>query len=502
MKSKTSIFLLIIILAAFLRFYHIQSIPPGLYSDEAMNGINAIIANQTSNYKIFYPENNGREGFFINYIAILFKIFGIEVWVIRLASAIIGILTIIGFYLLAKELFSLNFALMSSFLMATSFWHLNFFRIGFRAIMVPFVICFALYFFINGLKSNKWRSFILSGVFFGLGFHTYIAYRFTPFIFLIALILFCIYNKPNAKKLFKSLIIMAIITIIITLPIALYFIKHPQDFIGRSTQVSVFNGDFIKNISNSILKTALMFNIYGDNNWRHNLSGMPALPLILSLFFIIGIIIAMKKRGFNELLTLSGFIIMLIPSILTNEGLPHFLRSIGAIPFVYILVTIGIFEFLKLDFIRRKKYAILLIISTICIYSLWLTGYNYFYVWANNQNTKDAFNQNYKDLGDFINGMALDETKYVITNDNGVLVNNIPMPAMTTKFITMSKKRNINYISLNQLESIKPPAYVIFLRNEKNDIDNFKKLFLNNKIKEFDLHNNYYQTKAFYIYKD
>ena len=124
-KLLISHFLLLIsilIIAAFFRLYNLKEFPPGLYPDEAMNGNNALEAlssghilkslmtfgNSGEGFKVFYPENNGREGLFINIQAISVAIFGNFPWALRLVSAIFGILTVLGVYFLAKELFREN----------------------------------------------------------------------------------------------------------------------------------------------------------------------------------------------------------------------------------------------------------------------------------------------------------------------------------------------------------------------------------------------------------
>ena len=140
-KNKYILILLIILaLASFFRLYELETIPPGLYPAEAIG-------------KIFYPENKGREGFFVNLIALSFSVFGISIWSLKIVSAIIGILTVLGLYLLTKELFNnTTIALLSSFFLATSFWHINFSRIGFRAILVPFILVFSFYFLFHGFR--------------------------------------------------------------------------------------------------------------------------------------------------------------------------------------------------------------------------------------------------------------------------------------------------------------------------------------------------------------
>jgi len=117
MNKKSIALILILIIAAFFRLYNITppagGLPPGLYPDEAMNGNNALEAISTGQYKIFYPENNGREGLFMNIQAVFLKILmplfnnAPEPWMLRLASAFFGILTVLGIYFLAKELFKI-----------------------------------------------------------------------------------------------------------------------------------------------------------------------------------------------------------------------------------------------------------------------------------------------------------------------------------------------------------------------------------------------------------
>jgi len=200
LDKKTSLLILLVILciAGFLRLYALDTIPPALYPDEAINGNDAF----TNPGKVFYPENNGREGLYMNLIAVSFKVLNPSPFSLRLVSAIIGILTVLGLYLLTKELFqdskfssakngqkiqnSSKIALLASFFLATSFWHINFSRIGFRGILLPFILVFSFYFIFQGLKKKNVFSIIASGIFFGLGFYTYSSFRLAflilPFI--------------------------------------------------------------------------------------------------------------------------------------------------------------------------------------------------------------------------------------------------------------------------------------------------------------------------------
>jgi 4-amino-4-deoxy-L-arabinose transferase-like glycosyltransferase len=162
----------ILLLALFVRSYHISSIPSGLYPDEAVNAIDALSAIESGHYKVFYTNNYGREGLFINLQALALQAFGYTVAALKFWSIVFGTLTVLGIYLLGKELFHRRgAALLSAFFLATSYWAINFSRIGFRAIMTSLLMSFAFYFFFRGIRRQKYVDFALSGLLIGLG-HT------------------------------------------------------------------------------------------------------------------------------------------------------------------------------------------------------------------------------------------------------------------------------------------------------------------------------------------
>jgi len=427
-KKQYLILGIILLIAAFFRIWQIWQIPPGLYPDEAMNGMDAL----TSGPQVFYQNNNGREGLFIAIQWLFLKTFGPEVWALRLVSVFIGILTVLGLYLLAKQLFNEKVALFSSFLLAVSFWHINFSRIGFRAIMVPFCLVFFLYFWSVARKKRFSRSkatrgsyffyrkkYLLAGLFFGLGFNTYLAWRFMifalPFLFL----------KVPVKK---TALFLAV-AFIVCLPLGLYFLQNPADFIGRAGGVSIFaTGNWLKTLVISLGKTLASFNFVGDFNWRHNYAGSPLLFWPAGILFLIGFVMAIYKR-YYVLLVLFG--LMLLPAILTYEGLPHALRMIGVIPVVYLLAGIGL-DKLKLS------------LPILLIFFLIIAGaqyHRYFLDWGQRQEVRDAFSQDLADIGRSL----IDKNAYVKMNQGGVLVDGIPMSAQTIKFITY-KKANLNFV--------------------------------------------------------
>ncbi len=521
-KKTLFLFLAILAIAIFFRFWNLAQIPPGLYPDVALNGTNALEALKTHDFKLFYPDNNGREGLFINLIALSIWLLGPSIFAIKLAAAIIGILTVLGFFFFARNIFGFFgrakadfIALLGTFFLSVGFWHLNFSRLGFRAVMVPFVLVWSFYFLFKAIKATRifeshpndpknkighWSLVIghlsLAGLFFGLGFNTYISYRTAPLILLPPLVFTLLAIKGKArgffKKAFVSWIIFFVFVVVTAGPIGYYFLTHPQDFMGRTGQVSVFSAaNPTKELAWSVIKTFGMFNVRGDCNWRHNYACQPELLWPVGLFFLIGLgftlFEAFRPRNWRQknwrllasfwtLLFMFGA--MLLPEILSMEGLPHALRAIGAIPPVFAFAGLGLtllYLWLKRSiFDGGKRPTLLFILLMVSLLGIGCDEFNkYFLDWGTRQETKDAFTQRYVDMSNYLNSLPQEVTKYVMVNENGVPVpypNGIPMPAQTIMFLTHGQE-NIRYLVPSESNTAlinKGPSVLIPLRQDDN----------------------------------
>ncbi|OGY32989.1 MAG: hypothetical protein A3C02_02655 [Candidatus Andersenbacteria bacterium RIFCSPHIGHO2_02_FULL_45_11] len=361
------------ILAFVLRTYDLTNYPPGLFPDEAQNGEDALDILQ-GDIRPFYERNNGREGLFFFFQAALIKTFGVGVWQMHLASAIIGTLTVLAIYFATQVFFGRLAGLLASLFLTTSSWHLTLSRTGFRAILIPlflslFTACAGLT--ISAVKEKRIRaSYIyaaLAGIFFSGGFYTYIAYRAMIGVVLgvfVLLLLAAMHPKigfPHVRRYGKQTLVALLAALIAIAPLVLYFIQHPNEFIGRASQVSIFSPDLQREVGGGTLvgtllystnKTILSFFSRGDENWRHNVAGYSLLNPFVGFLFVLGILWTMKGTwdvfrrivkgkevhlGMMYPYILLMLLGMMLPTITTAEGMPHALRSIGMAAPIYIL---------------------------------------------------------------------------------------------------------------------------------------------------------------------
>ncbi len=502
MSQKQKIYLIfffIILLAIFFRFWQISKIPLGLYPDEAINANDAI----TNPGKVFYPENNGREGLFINFVYLFFSLFGISITTLRIVPAIFGSLTVLGTSLLTKELFFNHpkrdfIALLSSFFLAVSFWHTNFSRIAFRAVLLPFCLVFAFYFLLRAKRvfhQNKKMSLFfaaIGGIFYGLGFYTYIPIRLSPLIFLA--FIFLMINREQRWSLIKLVTIFLIAAFVIALPIGIYFLNYPQNFISRAQGISIFSTQNpIKAFIHSLFIHLGMFVFRGDQNWRHNHPQKTEVLLLLGIllylalvFALFKLIKALKEKNWNELFLFAflflWFFALILGGVLTYEGIPHALRTIGIVPVVYIFIGWIVTEIFLLLKKHQKEKLGWVIVGVIVIYSLTLNFYWYFIKWAKDSNMPGAFTYNFVKIGEYINKLPNSVNKYVIVNEPGVPVpypDGIPMPAQTIMFMERSKYHKLRaiYLKPEQISQIKEGSIIVLMKHDENILNQLKSKF-------------------------
>ena len=434
--NTRALFVVILLLAVFFRFWQIGSVPPGLYPDEAMNGTNALQALEGGDFLPYYIDNNGREGLFINLQALAIWFFGNEAWVLRFVSALFGTIAVWGIYLLTKELFwnknSEIVALLSSFFLATSYWHTTLSRLGFRAITTPTLSILAFYFLFRGMRRNSMVDFALSGIMLGLGLNGYIAFRFLPFAFAVPVLIGLwrwwknrsLSPEGTSSACFPcAVVLIGIFVIAVCTPLIMYFTEHPEDFATRTGQVSVFADEQpLRAFAISNIKTAGMLTVFGDCNSRHNFPCLPVLHPLVAIAFLYGLFLMLKKPDSLVPATLlAWFFFLSLPATLTREGMPHALRSIGMIPPVMIIAAVGGYALLEklsykkiplhLPFVKGGLLPIVfLLLATIPL----TTGYLYFGIWAKAPSTASAFSEDLSELAYYVRSLPEKTEKYLI----------------------------------------------------------------------------------------
>jgi 4-amino-4-deoxy-L-arabinose transferase-like glycosyltransferase len=414
-----ALLLLAILVAGGLRFWQLGQLPPGLYRDEAINGLDAldVINGQRDGKSPFYFEaNNGREPAYIYLTALSIYFFGRTALSVRLAAAVIGTLTTWFTYKLAKTWFGQGIGLLSAWIWAITIWPIHLSRIGLRPILLPLLL--ALAYWLGTLAYRRSRDgqpahwmWLFSGVAFGISFYSYLAARFS----VIAIVLLLIYlaltgrGKPLWPGLGWALSGLAVISI----PLITLFWQEPDLLIGRVGQVSIFNpainqGDLIGSFWRQTWQALGLFFVRGDSIVRHNPPGRPVFDWLMLVPFLIGVVWCFRNWRRAAAATLLLWVgVMLGPTILAEDS-PHFLRAVGILPGLMMLPAIGlkqIWDWSRLPYRLGQALVVALL-----AFSLFLSLRDYFFDYGRQPITAYWFESAARELAESVNEGSGDST--------------------------------------------------------------------------------------------
>jgi len=404
-KHKVLIFTIILI-AAFLRFYNLSSVPPHLTPDEASLGYNAYSILKTGKDEyghimplIFKSFGDYKPGLYVYLTVPFVYLFGLNEFSVRAPAAFFGVICVYLIYLLVKELFKRErLALISSFLFAIVPWGIYFSRGAWEVNISLCLTLFGIYFFLRFLEKPK--NLLLSAFFFALTLLAYQGAKLSTSIVLILLVVFNFKNVVKAPK--KYLISSFLLGLFISLPI---FISLFSGKAGRLNVFSVFShgrpkeylenqlnqgnekvGDIsyylfhseIYNFARGIFGrwfnhfSARFLFFEGDwSNPRHSAPSSGVLTLVDSILYILGLIALFKaKLNKNKLFIISWLILACLPAILSRDQV-HAVRSLNMLIPLVITLSLG-FEYLINIKIKPKKIVLLI------FGGLYLLSYLYF----------------------------------------------------------------------------------------------------------------------------
>ncbi len=462
---------------AFLRLWQLTIVPSGLHYDLAAT---ALLGNEVAfnGYRpIFIAAYTGHEVLFYYWLALWFRLVGSSVFTLRLAAAMLGLLTLPAAYFAIRQVMRFEehsrlLAVFAAACLSFAFFHVTFSRFGFRVISEPLIQSLALGFLFRGLHHNNLQSsnprsllqnrgleirdFILAGFFTGLAAYTYLAARLFPLplaIFWLALLLGALRNPQSAIRTrspaspstfhlspstpfgiwslgFGIFSLSALLTFV---PLGLYFFRHPEDFLNRASQVAPRPGETAL-LLQGIRRAAEMIFINGDPYDRFNLPGLPLFGPLLGFFFVVGLLITLRNLirpssfiphplSFStELLLLTWLPAMLLPTALSiHDVFPSNVRAFGLIPLLFVFPARGLLAAYR--WVQRWWPGPLIPhaypLTIVCLLTLALGAYStyqgYFVQWANLPNQRLNNDADLTAIADYLNAQDLSDTAVFVS---------------------------------------------------------------------------------------
>ena len=470
---KGAIVVSLIVIVALLRLYRLDELPPGISQDAGAHGLDALQVLQ-GEHAVFFPRNFGREGMIVYGVALATLFLGRTVHAIYLPAALASAGTVLSVFWLGQLLFdrdengrstswrALTIGGVAAGLLAVSLSQTFLGRAGVRGNLLPFFLSLCIALLWSGWRMQSWWRIALSGAFAGLLPYTYIPARLVPFLFLFfglsflpSLIMRCFGGDergeigishwlPTILSSLKAELQMIGIFLgcagLVAAPILLHFAFHPEHFFMRSDLVSVFHtnvsqGDPLRSLLDNTWRHLQSFGLRGDWATRHNIPFRPMLNLWEASLFWFGVAMAVwyGRRAANRMLLL-WLLILLLPAVLARGMMPppSFIRMIGVVPAVFLLIGVGLWEAVQLlrkfggslrgpanSFLHENGASFAVGLGIVITWLVLVQGRNtfdaYFFEAAANPRFQREFNVAWNEAAEVLNGQSLSsDTIYLL----------------------------------------------------------------------------------------
>jgi 4-amino-4-deoxy-L-arabinose transferase-like glycosyltransferase len=372
----------ITLLALALRLPGLDTLPLGMWRDEARHGLLALRILHDPSYRPVYVPNIADIPALLFYLAAVpIGLFGAHPWTIRLIPALAGALMPLALYFASRPLFGTRAGLLAAALLAISVWQISLSRLAFAATLGPPLTLLAIGLVWrafatedDGRKTKDNRqsrhrrsSFVfrllpvapafllsrhalaaaLAGGVTGLAIYAYHPSRLTPLVVAIAIALRLGWNTRAWRAAAPRLALLALAAALVAWPLIDYGLDHRASFSQRIGQTSIFNSDSLAGraplarVEENLRLNLGIWNERGDRIGRHNLPNAPMLDPLIGAAFAIGAgLVLLRLRDRRALFLALWMGVALVPGLFSIEA-PHAVRTVEAIAPTMLVAAIG-----------------------------------------------------------------------------------------------------------------------------------------------------------------
>ena len=383
-RVEFSLVVVVIIAGLVVRMVALTEHPYPWSGDEASIGMEARRILNGDNTDLFNTGWSGQPN--VSFLPTMFSmlIFGENIFAIKMMSVVTGTFSILALYLLAREWFNKEIALIASgFLVAYPF-HLQFSRIGvdniFDSLMAPLV----LWSVFRAVRTKSLPAYLLAGIVSGFTIFSYVGTRLVLAIGMGAIVYIIIKQKGYLKTSLHFLAMYLAGLVVTIAPMATFFIKNPNIFMTRIGQEGIFLNGWLPRqmeltgqtawqiLLQQFSRTVLVF--FAQNASSNFLNfNRPYLTILGAIFFVIGLAVSFRhlndqryfvlQAWFWSVLTLGGFLTINPPA---NT------RLVMTIPAVGLMIAVGAWQvfkvLLQLKFSRFLVYSLSIVLVLIFIF--------------------------------------------------------------------------------------------------------------------------------------
>ena len=434
----------LVILAAFLRFWKIDMLPPGLTATEARLG-ESVIGFVSFGHLPAFTSSNGYSPLMVLLEALPFKLMGATTWSLRLVPALLGVLSVLALWFWARSWFGSRIAWTAAFLLAVSPWAITISRNASASSLVPLLVPLTLWLVTVSYRRDTMTGWVILGAVLGLDLLAGPLGWIAAGLAALAGFYWLATRRRLPRWSYGRGAAFAVLLILAS--VAGYLAgRQPSGITTLPAQLGL-PAD-ASAIGSTVASALLMFNVRGDGSFQHNLGGEPLLNVFVGLMFVAGLLVAVSRIGANRYRRLLlVFVAFFLPVCLSVAGAPDAARAAGVLPITMVVAALGVSYLLGLWYstfpinsaARITGQSAVALLLTLTAFQ----GYTqYFHAWAGSAETYAAYHEGAVKASDFADKAAVGPAgvqRYVVVASDELPIATYLTTAKSAQVITTAE---------------------------------------------------------------
>ena len=383
------------VMAIVLRVMWLDTVPWGLWKDEARHGMLAWqIWHDAAFRPIYVVEGADLPALLFYIMAPVVALFGPDVWSARIVSALVGALTPLALWWAVRPLVGSRVALLAAALLSWSAWSLRMSRWAFPATLDQLLGLLALGLMLRALGNFTTKTqrtqrqatqstgalllSALAGMLAGLAAYAYHTGRLTPLLPLLAVVVWIGGSgggrqdgggggggdgggacggggdgggrsmlRPYAWPYVVPYVVPYVLACgIVLLPLIGFVLGDTDGYNRRIALVAITN--FEDPAARAPLLLILrnlppylgMWHLAGDPNARHFFAGLPMVDPLVGFLFAVGVLLAILTRTRLQIFLMLWVCLSLVSGVFSVDA-PHAMRALGALAPTCVLAALA-----------------------------------------------------------------------------------------------------------------------------------------------------------------
>lgn len=445
--------LAMLLLAAFLRFTYLVSLPHGYSEDEIIN-IRLVDNVRQGDIFVFFPgEDGGREGGYHVLAAFATALVGDGPIGFRILSSWLSLLSVAIIFTLGNHLFNPLVGIMAATLVAVNMSSILLARTVSSDVTVAFLISAAMLALARSLPvyrrtravTSNVVSFAALGTVLGVGLYLHPSSLFivAGALAYIAHLVFIRNQMFRQRRSYTGFAILLLL--IISMPYLISTINLPQ-FSAFQRILTSYGNDLPGAIINGLQGIMLM----GDLDPLHNLPGRPLVDIISTAAIVRGLVACVLRRHRPRFMLLLIMFLLALPAALIVPDSPNFARMAVILPQLALFFGMGIYAFLQMSIFSDRFFRRMALVGVVALLALNLiwTWQDLVADWRENEQVMQVVNGELGQIAHYLDYVG-DEVPVVFCNPDWQNAQPSPKLNDAEKVLLMMNRDSLRYHEAN-----------------------------------------------------